>query len=320
MPCKNAEVFLEDCISSIIAQTYLNWELVIVDYHSTDNSKKIIERFVKKDQRIKLFDNTEKGIIPALNLAFSKSKGAFISRMDADDVMPKDKFKSLKRLLGSQKKTVATSKVRYFSNEQVSHGYLNYQNWLNMMNESCDFEKNIYRECVVASPNWLVHRTCFEEDIKLDQLEYPEDYDMTLKWYGLGYQFITSPEMTQQWREHPDRTTRNSERYKQTSFFKLKLKHFVHYELDQKEEVQLIGAGTKGKLTASILTNLKRNYEWYDFNQTRLENNQLKDVKNIRPIRKTLMTNWPYDEKLREGISKFLKDKGFVFGENTWIL
>ena len=58
MPCKNAEVFLEDCISSIIAQTYLNWELVIVDYHSTDNSKKIIERFVKKDQRIKLFDNT----------------------------------------------------------------------------------------------------------------------------------------------------------------------------------------------------------------------------------------------------------------------
>ena len=240
--------------------------------------------------------------------------------MDADDVMPKDKLKSLKRLLGSQKKTVATSKVRYFSNEQVSHGYLNYQNWLNMMNESCDFEKNIYRECVVASPNWLVHRTCFEEDIKLDQLEYPEDYDMTLKWYGLGYQFITSPEITHQWREHPDRTSRNSDRYQQTSFFKLKLKHFVHYELDQKEEVQLIGAGTKGKLTASILTNLKRNYEWYDFNQTRLENNQLKDVKNIRPIRKTLLTNWPSDEKLREVISKFLKDKGFVFGENIWLL
>lgn len=320
MPCKNAEDFLAECLESVLAQTYTNWELLIVDDHSTDKSASIIQSFINRDNRIQKFVNVDVGIVSALSLAFSKSKGEYISRMDADDMMPAEKLKVLKELLGTRRKVVATSKVKYFSTAEVSEGYLAYQNWLNELKRHEDFKTNIYRECVVASPNWLVHRSCFENDLNLSELEYPEDYDMTLKWYSLAYQFVSSSETTHMWREHPQRTSRNSERYQQKSFYKLKLKHFVSNEVQDDDSVQLIGAGVKGKLTAAILKELNTDFIWFDFNKNRLVNNVLKDVQNIQPIGKTLLTNWPNEHNVRAAVIKFLEEKGFVFGENIWVL
>ena len=78
-PFKNTAQFLPECINSILSQTYTNWELIIVDDNSTDDSYDIVKSFQEKDSRIKLYKNPERGIINALRHAFKHSKGQYIT-------------------------------------------------------------------------------------------------------------------------------------------------------------------------------------------------------------------------------------------------
>ena len=98
-PFKNTAKYLNDCLNSIINQTHTNWELLIVDDTSTDNSYNIVLEFSKKDTRIKLFKNNGSGIIDALKTAYNNSNGEFITRMDSDDIMPTNKLEIMAKSL-----------------------------------------------------------------------------------------------------------------------------------------------------------------------------------------------------------------------------
>ncbi len=99
MPVKNAALFLDECIESIISQNYQSWELLAVNDHSSDGTLQILKRFSALDSRITVLNNHRNGIIEALKTGYNVSKGALITRMDADDIMPKIKLEKLQQLL-----------------------------------------------------------------------------------------------------------------------------------------------------------------------------------------------------------------------------
>jgi glycosyltransferase involved in cell wall biosynthesis len=87
----NYDRFIEDCLQSIINQTYTNFELIVIDDHSTDDSYKKAKKFANKDNRIKVVRlNKNKGIGRAKNEGIIRSKGKYIVTLDADDMMTKD--------------------------------------------------------------------------------------------------------------------------------------------------------------------------------------------------------------------------------------
>ena len=87
IPVKNAGKFVGDAIQSILDQTYKNWEMIVVDDGSADETGKILKKFAKKDKRITVVTHKEsKGIGASLNLALTKAKGKYIARMDGDDI------------------------------------------------------------------------------------------------------------------------------------------------------------------------------------------------------------------------------------------
>ncbi len=93
MPVYNAGLFLREALESILSQTYENWELICVDDGSTDNSLLILREYAT-DKRIKIYStNKNRGVSTATNLAISKTKGNFIARMDADDIMLPNRLK-----------------------------------------------------------------------------------------------------------------------------------------------------------------------------------------------------------------------------------
>lgn len=93
MPVFNSEKFLDEAIQSILNQTYENFEFLIFDDGSTDNSKEIIESYAILDNRVKpLFSNTNKGYVYHLNHGIEMSEGEFIARMDSDDVALPNRF------------------------------------------------------------------------------------------------------------------------------------------------------------------------------------------------------------------------------------
>lgn len=318
MPAFNAEEYIATCIHSIIEQDFLEWELIVVDDFSIDRTFEIVQAFEMEDSRIHVFRNTSKGIIPAMAFAFSQAKGNYITRMDADDVMPPTKLSDLLEIALQSQKTIATGHVRYFSEVPISEGYLRYQSWLNNVLDEGTFYENIYRECIVASPNWLVHRSCFDKEINLAELNYPEDYDLVFKWYQKGFEFSGTSNLTHLWHEHGKRTSRNSEVYQQESFFRLKTNYFIKLELKSYEKIQLIGTGKKGKLVATILRDNSVPFEWFEYLKTNNLNGVL-SVQNLKPEIKTVLTNWPINEGLRGEVKRFLDSKGFVFGKNIWL-
>lgn len=92
-PVYNSEKFLEECIQSVVSQAYENWEHILVDDCSTDDSVKIIEKYASLDNRVKLIKlSKNSGAGFARNTAIEVAKGKFIAFLDADDYWHKDKL------------------------------------------------------------------------------------------------------------------------------------------------------------------------------------------------------------------------------------
>lgn len=323
MPVYDAALYLQAAIESVIAQDYSQWELLVVDDFSTDNSHEIIEVFAAQDSRIKLASNSVKGIVPALQMAFKMSAGTFITRMDSDDLMPSDKLTRFVEASNNDIKTIITGKVRYFSDSALSEGYKRYENWLNDLVDSGDHWKQVYRECIVASPNWMAHRACFEQFFSFADLVYPEDYDMVFNWYAKGFSIKAISGVTHLWREHPNRTSRHALAYQQAAFFELKTNRFVNLELENGERVQLIGAGNKGKMVAKILEKHGVLFDWFDVNAAKFGapvlGHAILPVSDLKADVKSIITVWPVEPEKQDEIEAYLKSKQLFLGKKAWL-
>ena len=107
MSAYNAEKFIVDSIRSILNQTYENWEFVIINDCSSDNTAQIVERFSDNDSRIKLIHNKENlGLTKSLNIGLTQAKGEFIARLDADDTSEPVRLEKQVKFLNTHPDTV----------------------------------------------------------------------------------------------------------------------------------------------------------------------------------------------------------------------
>lgn len=267
MPVKNAAPYLSECINSIINQSETNWELIVVNDNSEDHSLSILKEFSLMDLRIKVFQNDGNGIIDALDLAFKNASGELIHRMDSDDIMPENKLDILKRnLLLKGEGHIATGKVKYFFSKDISDGYLKYQDWLNNLIDNDNHWDEIYQECVIASPCWLIYKSDLEKCGAFNPNTYPEDYDLVFRFYKQGLKVIAINEVLHLWRDHHSRASRNDKNYQEASFFSLKLNYFLELEREKKRPLVIWGAGTKGKQMAKLLIDRNIEYTWVSNN------------------------------------------------------
>ena len=122
--CHNAEKFLERSISSVIKQKYRNWELIIFDNCSNDNTKIELLKF-KKNKKIKYFrSNKLHNLYNARNLAIKKAKGSLITFLDADDWWLKDKLDKQVKFLEKNKDINIVYSNLFLFNEKKNKTYL----------------------------------------------------------------------------------------------------------------------------------------------------------------------------------------------------
>ncbi len=108
MPVRNAGNFLVQAIESIRSQTHQNWELLCVDDGSTDISPLLLKSFAKFDKRIRIITNRKnRGISYSLNRGIRQAQGAYVARMDADDISLPQRFKEQLAFLEAHNDIVA---------------------------------------------------------------------------------------------------------------------------------------------------------------------------------------------------------------------
>lgn len=263
IPVFNAEKYLEDCLNSILKQTYVNWEVIAVDDYSTDTSFDLLELFKRKDSRIRIFKNpNEKGILPALNYAAKYIQGNWVTRMDADDLMPEQKIEWL--IKEAQSNVIVTGLVKYFSDKgELGRGYLNYEKWINRILQSPNPWNHLFEECIIPSPAWMMSTQDFEELGGFETGQYPEDYDFCFRLFQAGFKIKVCPKVIHLWRDHPGRSSRNQKEYADQNFFKLKVFYLRALNIVNKNHpILLWGAGKKGKKLAALLKEEKIDFIW----------------------------------------------------------
>lgn len=107
IPIYNAEKYLEKCIESILIQTYKDFELILVDDGSKDNSGKICNEYAEKDSRIRVIHKKNAGVSAARNTGIENAKGEFIAFVDSDDWLEKNSLKILHREITEQNADLA---------------------------------------------------------------------------------------------------------------------------------------------------------------------------------------------------------------------
>ncbi len=107
MPVCNGEPYVSEAIDSILAQTYDEFELLVLDDGSTDRSPEILRSYEVRDRRVRVITRENRGIVPSLNEMIALSGGEYIARMDADDISHPTRFEKQVAYLAAHPECVA---------------------------------------------------------------------------------------------------------------------------------------------------------------------------------------------------------------------
>lgn len=272
MAAKDTEPYLPDCLDSILGQTYPNWELIAINDHSSDKTPEILEAYSKKDSRIRVVHSERHKLIPALKEGYRQVKGTLINRMDSDDMMPADKLGVLvNEWLKYGKGHVIGGGTEHFVDVgEVGGGFRRYEEWLNEVARTSTHYEQIYRECVIPSHSWIIHKEDFDSVGGFEPEVYPEDYDLCFRFYREGLKVIGIDKVLHHWRDRSDRISRTWEEYKDNRYFDLKLRYFYEIDRDKNRPLVLWGAGKNGKDMAKLLQLRNDQFHWVCDNERKI--------------------------------------------------
>ena len=172
MPCFNSQKFIGEAINSVLAQTFLDWELIIVDGGSSDNSIALIEGYCESDPRIKLLQNEDdQGPAHARKLGILRATGSFIAFLDSDDIWHPDKL--FYQVSFMKQNNINFSYTLY---GDYSHNSANEITRYYKCNESFNYTQALVKRgigCLTV----VIHRSLFSDDIlNVKNTSHGEDY------------------------------------------------------------------------------------------------------------------------------------------------
>lgn len=273
MAAKDTEPYLPDCMDSIVSQTYQNWELIAINDHSNDRTPEIFEEYAKRDSRVRVFHSDRPKLIPTLKYGYQFAKGDLINRMDSDDKMPHDKLESLVNEWVKYGKghVIAGGTQHFVDDGQVGGGFLRYEQWLNEVAKASTHWQQIYKECVIPSHSWIIHKGDLDQIGAFDPEVYPEDYDLCFRMYRKGLTVIGLNKVLHYWRDRSNRISRTWEEYKDNRYFGLKLRYFFGLDFDDTRPLVIWGAGRNGKdLMKLVLEYSPSNIHWVCDNENKI--------------------------------------------------
>ncbi|MBU4539347.1 MAG: glycosyltransferase [Weeksellaceae bacterium] len=207
--------FFHDCYESILAQTYQNWEVVILDDASTDQSVQIITDIIKEDSRFRFFENTKnKGVGFTKGKLIDLADGEICGFLDPDDALLPDALRASIEMFQKRKDTVLTySRLmkcdenlkplkEFKSAMQVPNADPNFFNCPVQIAPFVGFKKEVYQKCEKINPD----------------LKIAEDQDLYFKMYEKGnVYFINQTDYL--YRAHAGGISQNGNKKKSYEFF-----------------------------------------------------------------------------------------------------
>ncbi|MCB4799699.1 glycosyltransferase family 2 protein [Neotamlana laminarinivorans] len=183
VPCYNHAIFLGEALQSVLNQTYTNWECIIVNDGSPDNTAQIAEQWLTKDNRFKYLEKENGGLSSARNAGVKKCKGEFILPLDADDLIHENFLTTLVPVLeNNQNLAVASCYSKFFfgSRNNIIH---------ELKPKGANYHALLYENILIATS--LYRKQCWEAVGGYDETMKKgfEDWEFWIAITKTGWEF-----------------------------------------------------------------------------------------------------------------------------------
>jgi cellulose synthase/poly-beta-1,6-N-acetylglucosamine synthase-like glycosyltransferase len=247
LPVFDAELFLPACLATIARQSLADFECVVVDDGSRDASRALAERFAAGDARFRVHAQPHRGLVSALGAGLALCRAPVVARMDADDLMHRERLARQLAALDADPGLAAVGcRVRLFPRRALGNGMRSYERWLNAIDSPARLRAEAFVECPVAHPS-LAIRTPLVRALGWRECGWPEDYDLVLRLLARGEAIGVVPRRLLSWRERPDRLSRTSPVYAAERFTACKAAFLAQGLLAGGERYLLWGHGPTGR-------------------------------------------------------------------------
>jgi glycosyltransferase involved in cell wall biosynthesis len=224
IPTYNRGHLLGDTLNSVLSQTYTNWECLVIDDASTDETEKIVHEFCKSDQRIQFYkrpDSLPKGANSCRNYGFELSAGEFVNWFDSDDVMLEVFLEKKMKAFTSEKQFIIASGY-YWNPEDDSRTSLKMGETNNLYVDFALWKLNILTPSVLFRKSFLQNKKLFNKFIKRGQ-EAEFFSRIFFECNAIQYKIISDEVFL--YRQHKDSKSSNNliynKGYKESLFFYL---------------------------------------------------------------------------------------------------
>lgn len=321
IPVRNEEQFLKEAIDSIRAQTFKDWELVAVDDGSTDGTAGILATAATTDKRIKVLQSSGNGLVQALNLGLKECRGAYIARMDGDDIShPERLARQMEVFAGDPEIGLVAASFRHFPRADLKIGMLGYEKWQNSLIEHDAIIADLYVESPFVHPGVMFRKKIIDRLGGYRDMGWAEDYDLWLRMAGCGVRFTKTAKPLIFWRDRPERATRTMAEYSAAAFRRCKAHHLQSGFLRGITNVVLAGAGKEGRAWQRVLAEIGINVIlWIDVDPKKrgrvLHGAEIVAPADVSPDKGRMLVTVG-TRGARAGIRDWAKGAGFAEGKD----
>lgn len=259
LPARDAAATLAASLRSVRRQRFTDWECVVVDDGSTDDTGGIARSLASADPRFAIVSTGRDGLVAALNAGLARCRAPLVARMDADDVMHRDRLGAQVAALAVAPELFAVgTHVRIFPRADLAAGWKAYERWLNGIDSAAAVRAEAFVECPVVHPTLMLRRP---ELVALGYRDagWPEDYDLVLRALARGLAIGVVPRRLLAWRDRPGRLSRSGEAYALPRFTAIKAAFLAERFLARTDRYVLWGYGGTGRaLRRALLAYGKR--------------------------------------------------------------
>ena len=253
LPARNAAATLDAALASLRRQTWSDWECVVVDDGSTDATGEVAAAAAAIDPRVTMVPTPPRGLVAALGTGLERCRGEYVARMDADDLMRRDRLGLQVDALDRDPQLAAVgAHVRFFPRAGMSDGLRAYERWLNSVDSPARLRAEAFVESPVAHPTLLIRRSVLAAVGYRDR-GWPEDYDLVLRLLAAGHEIGVVPRRLLGWRDGPGRLTRTHPAYGLDRITACKASFLADGFLAGGERYLLWGYGGTGRALARAL-------------------------------------------------------------------
>ncbi len=260
LPVHNGETFLAAAAESLLGQTDPDFELVAVDDGSTDATPDILQHLAARDRRVRVHRQAHSGVAAAANHGIGLARGAYVARMDADDLAHPDRIALQAGYLDRHFEVdLVATRVRYLGDARRNRGLAVFVDWNNSLTTPEEIADYRFVESPLIQPTVMFRRELPERFGAYRDGPFPEDYELWLRWLQHGVRMAKLPQKLLDWRDSPGRLTRTDPRYSVEAFYRAKSPYLYRWLAARNPHhpgVVIWGSGRTSRQRQRFLTEL----------------------------------------------------------------